>query len=137
MSNSVLNTNHLKSNQRILLVDDNDEVRNHNARALADSGYHIDTAENAVIAWKALKSNHYDLLITDNTMPGVTGLELIRQLRSEDISLPIILASGTAPAEELNRSPWLEVSALLTKPYTSSELLITVEYVLRMTESGQ
>ena len=120
----------MKSPYCILMVEDVTELRALNAELLSRSGYRVDTAENAVLAWKALQSKRYDLLITDNNMPGVTGLDLIRQLRSEDMMLPVILASGTAPAEELEQNPWLAVSALLPKPYTSDELLKAVDEVL-------
>ena len=70
--------------------------RNLNAEVLARNGYHVDTAEDGVSGWRALKDQRYDILITDNTMPGVTGLELVKKLRSEDMMLAVILASGTA-----------------------------------------
>src|ERR1039458_7222903 len=75
------------------------------ADVLAGAGYHVDTADSGASGWKALQTNHYDVLITDNTMPGVTGLDLIKKLRSADMTLAVILASGTVPAEELNRCP--------------------------------
>ena len=119
---------------RILLVDDDRDVRSLNAEVLVRAGYHVDTAENGTSGWKALQTNRYDALITDNTMPGMTGLDLIKKLRSEDMTLSVILASGTVPAEELNRCPWLQVDALLPKPYTIAELLRTVNQVLRPTK---
>jgi len=119
---------------RILLVDDDRDIRSLNADVLVRAGYHVDTAENGASGWKALEAKHYDVLITDNTMPGVTGLDLIKKLRSADMTLSVILASGTVPAEELNRCPWLQVDALLPKPYSIAELLRTVNQVLRTTE---
>jgi DNA-binding response OmpR family regulator len=115
---------------RILLVDDDHDLRSFNAALLVQSGYHVDTAGDGASGWRALQTNRYDALITDNTMPGVTGLELIKKLRSEDMTLAVILASGTVPAEELNRCPWLQVDALLPKPYSIAELLRTIDQVL-------
>jgi DNA-binding response OmpR family regulator len=125
-----------KSPRSILLVDDDRDICVLNADVLVRAGYKVDTAENGASAWKALRSNHYDALITDNTMPEITGLDLIKKLRSEDMTLPVILASGTVPAEELNQCPWLQVDALLPKPYSVAELLITVNRVLRATDSS-
>ncbi|HEX5400649.1 MAG TPA: response regulator [Verrucomicrobiae bacterium] len=119
---------------RILLVDDNQEIRGLNAEVLVRAGYHVDTAESAILAWKTLQASRYDLLITDNTMPGMTGLDLIKKVRSEDMVMSVILASGTVPAEELNRCPWLHVNALLPKPYTIASLLRTVNWVLARSE---
>jgi two-component system response regulator PilR (NtrC family) len=126
-----------KPPHRILLVDDDPDIRSLNADVLVRAGYHVDTAENGVSGWKALQANRYDALITDNTMPGVTGLDLIKQLRSADMTLSVILASGTVPAEELNRCPWLEVSALLPKPYSIAELLRTVDQVLSTADAAR
>jgi two-component system OmpR family response regulator len=120
--------------RRILLVDDDHGIRQLYADVLARSGYHVDTADNGASGWRALNASYYDLLITDNTMPGVTGLELIKKLRSEDMLLPVILASGTVPAEELNRCPWLQLDAVLPKPFSIEELLETVRAVLRATD---
>jgi DNA-binding response OmpR family regulator len=97
--------NHTNPPHRILLVDDDLYARELNAGALIRSGYKVDTAIDGADAWKALNDDSYDLLITDNKMPRVTGLDLIKKLRSEDMTLPVILASGTVPMEELKRHP--------------------------------
>src|ERR1700728_686053 len=82
---------------RILLVDDDSHLLELNAVALIRFGYDVDTAEDGAAAWQALHDINisYDLLITDNKMPKVTGLELIKKMRSEEMTLPVILASGT------------------------------------------
>jgi len=115
---------------RILLVEDDLYSRELNAGVLIRSGYTVDTANDGADGWKALQDQSYDLLITDNKMPRVTGLELIKKIRSEDMMLPVILASGTVPVEELNRHPWLQLDASLPKPFTIAELLETVKNVL-------
>ena len=115
----------------ILLVDDDHDLRSFIAALLVHSGYRVDTAGDGASGWIALKNRHYDVLITDNTMPRVTGLELIKKLRSEDMTLPVIMASGTAPTEELSQNPWLNIDAVLSKPYTITELVKTVGEVLQ------
>ena len=121
---------------RILLVDDDLDLRNLYTDVLTRAGYQVDTAENGATGWKALQAGHYDALVTDNNMPEVTGMDLIKKLRSADMTLSVILASGTVPAEELNRCPWLQVDALLPKPYSIDELLRTVDQVLRTAEGA-
>jgi DNA-binding response OmpR family regulator len=120
---------------RILLVDDDLYVRELSAGVLIRFGYQVDTAEDGADAWKVLNEVSYDLLITDNKMPRVTGLELIKKLRSQDMTLPIILVSGTVPTEELKRHPWLQLDATLPKPFTIDELLDTVTKVLRAADN--
>jgi DNA-binding response OmpR family regulator len=116
--------------RRILVVEDDPDIRLLNTEVLTESGYHVDAAVDGVEAWHALKSKPYDLLITDNNMPIVTGLELIKKLRAEDMTLPVILMSGTLPTEELEKHPWLQIQATLLKPYTLAELFRTVKEVL-------
>ncbi len=60
-------------------------------------------------------------------MPGMTGLELVKKLRSEGMTLAVILASGTVPAEELSQNPWLKIDAVLSKPFTIAELVKTMD----------
>ena len=115
---------------RILLVDDDIYMRELIAEVLINSGYKVDNADDGADAWKALNDVNYDILITDNKMPRVTGLELIKKLRSEDMTLPIILMSGTMPTEELKQHPWMRLDATLSKPFSIAELLDTVKAVL-------
>ena len=119
---------------RILLVDDAIDIRLLSADLLFHSGYQVDTAEDGESGWEALQAKNYDLLITDNKMPKVSGLELVKKLRSARMALPVILVSGAMP-EELNRLPWLQLAATLWKPFTPDELLGTVKKVLRATDS--
>jgi two-component system sensor histidine kinase/response regulator len=123
--------------RRILVVEDDRDLRRINAMVLHHAGYHVDTAEDGASGWKALQANHYDVLITDNNMPVVTGLELIMKVRSEEMPLSVILASGTAPTEELNRHPWLQLDAVLLKPYSTEAILVAVKKVLHEADGQQ
>ena len=120
---------------RILVVDDDSIVRRISAQALMDSGYHVDASEDGAAAWEALQIKAFNLLITDNNMPGLTGVELVKKLRSARMALPVILATGTFPTQEFTRCPWLQPAATLLKPYTFEEMLRTVKNVLRATDS--
>ncbi len=119
------------SSCRILLIDDNVSVRELSARVLARSGYQVDAAEDGEAGWRIIKSDSYDLLVTGNHMPRLSGFGLVQRLRFQRIRLPVIIASGHLDTEELNRDPWLDVAALLLKPFTTDQLLATVEEVLR------
>ncbi len=122
---------------RILVVDDDDFVRQLNTRVLVKSGYNVDAAEDGAVAWDTLQLNGYDLLVTDNKMPKVTGVELLQKLHAARIFLPVIMATGTLPDEEFARSPWLQPAATLLKPYSNAELLATVEDVLCATTEAR
>ena len=120
------------SPRRILVVDDDVTIRRLSKAVLIHHGFQVDAAEDGAAGWDALRVNQYDLLITDNNMPNVTGVELVKKLRSADMTLPVILVSGLIP-DELNRNPRL-LDATLLKPFTSQELLETVNHVLRAPE---
>jgi DNA-binding NtrC family response regulator len=121
---------------RILLVDDDALIRQACAQLLRCFGYQTETAKDGAVAWKALQANGYELLITDNNMPKVSGVELVEKVRSAHMALPVILASGDLPTKkELDSNPWLQAVAMLVKPFTGDELLGTVERVLRESDN--
>jgi DNA-binding NtrC family response regulator len=74
-------------------------------------------------------------MITDNNMPKVSGIELLKKLQAARMALPVIMATGTVPTEEFARHPWLRPAALLFKPYTAKEMLIAVKQVLSAADS--
>jgi DNA-binding response OmpR family regulator len=119
---------------RILVVDDDRDIRRFAAQALVGSGFHVDAAEDGAIAWETLQLNSYDLLITDNNMPKLTGVELVKKLRSARMALPVIMATGKLPAKELAQNPLLQLAAILPKPFSFEELLGTVKEVLHATD---
>jgi DNA-binding response OmpR family regulator len=116
--------------QRILLVEDEPDIRRLNTEVLAQSGYQVDAAEDGSVAWQALNTNSYDLLITDNDMPKVSGLELLDKLNAARIPMPVIMVSGTMPTEDFKQHPWLQIHTMLLKPYTIAELLAKVKEAL-------
>jgi CheY-like chemotaxis protein len=119
----------------ILVVDDDREIRAFSAEALVGFGYRVDVTGDVAAAWNELHVNSYDLLITDNNMPNLSGVELVMKLRSARMTLPVILVSGELSAEELNRNAWLQLDATLVKPFSSGQLLETVSAVLLAAEN--
>jgi two-component system cell cycle response regulator CpdR len=115
---------------RILVVDDDEDIRRFNAEALIGSGYHVESAVDGAAGWEALNSKSYHLLITDNNMPRLTGIELIKKMNAARMAVRVIMASGVPPAEESE----LRLAAKLPKPYTLEQLLGTVKKVLGAAE---
>jgi CheY-like chemotaxis protein len=115
---------------RILLVEDDSAVRQASAMLLVRAGYQVNAVEGSQAAWEALQSRSYDLLITDNQMPEMSGLELVRKLRSAQLALPVIMASGGIDERDLTQNQWLQPATVLPKPFTSAALLETVAEVL-------
>ena len=122
-----------KPSHRILVVDDDISIRQLNTNILLRRGYEVDAAEDGAAAWEALCSDSYDLLITDNVMPKLSGVELLKRLRAARMELPVIMATGSLPREDFTRHPWLQPEVTLLKPYAIEEMLRTVEETLRAT----
>lgn len=120
---------------RILVVDDEPCIRQLNTEALLHSGYHVDAAADGAAAWDTLQLKSYHLLVTDNDMPNVTGVDLLKKLHAAHMALPVIMTTGTLPTAEFTRYPWLKPHASLIKPYTIDELVGTVREVLHAASS--
>ncbi len=126
----------LNPRQRILVVEDEAMIRRLNTEVLSYSGYQVDAAADGDEAWEALQQNHYDLVVTDQDMPGLTGVGLIKKLYAARMAMPVIMATGSYPRAELELHPWLQVEAALLKPYSYDELLDTVKNVLHAFNHG-
>ena len=120
----------------ILVVDEDSDLRQLYAEALAGHGYHVDAAEDGAAAWEALRANRYNLLITEHEIPHLTGVELVKLLRGARMALPVVMAAGRMPTHELARNPSLQLAATLSKPFAVEALVDTVRNVLRVTDSA-
>jgi DNA-binding response OmpR family regulator len=116
--------------QRILVVDDDSDVRQLSVDVLTDSGYDVAAAKDGAAGWQALQADNYDLVITDNRMPRMTGLEMIEKLRAAHMTLPVLMATRQPPADEFARQPWLKPDATLQRPFSNDELLEAVKKIL-------
>ena len=112
---------------RILLVDDEQGVRDYTAQVLADAGYAVETAARADEAEALLRTEPIDLLITDIVLPGRDGVELARLLRRLQPDAKVLFTTGYTRhiAPEL-----LPDAEILDKPYQRDGLLHAVLHVL-------
>jgi two-component system, OmpR family, response regulator len=114
----------------LLIVEDARDLREPLVRYLKENGYRVTAAENAAAARKLLKTNAFDLVITDIMMPGEDGLSLARHVR-ETSAAPLIFL--TARGEEVDRVVGLELGAddYVVKPFYPREVLARIAAVLR------
>jgi PAS domain S-box-containing protein len=111
------------SRRKILAVDDDFLVLMNTAAMLEDMGHEVVEASSGDLALKLFKEHDdFDLLITDQAMPGMTGLQLIEKIRSERANLPVILATGYA---ELPEGYSFDVPKI-TKPFDERQLAAAV-----------
>lgn len=113
--------------RRILLVDDEPAVMKAVQRTLQRRGYEVETASNGAEALERLRTRRgIDLVITDQTMPVMTGTELIEQLRADGLTMPVILASGFGAAVDRARIDGSGDVWRMDKPFATDELLAMV-----------
>jgi CheY-like chemotaxis protein len=119
--------------KRILLVDDEPDVRTSIALILKMEGYEVLTATHGAAALEMLDSPLPDIVICDFMMPWMNGRELILQLKAREDTrdIPTIMMSGVTPGEP---EPW---DAFLRKPMDITELLGTIERLLLAGSAGQ
>ncbi|WP_323032293.1 response regulator transcription factor [Paracoccus sp. (in: a-proteobacteria)] len=119
---------------RLLVVDDDSDIRGLLAEQLGRSGYMVSTARDGGEMRQVLAREHIDLIVLDLNLPREDGLSLCRELRSRSAT-PVIML--TARAEPIDRVLGLEMGAddYLAKPFEPRELLARIRNVLRRTEA--
>jgi CheY-like chemotaxis protein len=110
---------------RLLVVDDEPDVRATLAQMLSEAGHSVDSVGNGKCALAALRSDRFDLVVSDYLMPGMNGAELIAQARQVRPDQPFLVVSGFSDSDELMRS--CPNTVRLGKPFTATELLAAVE----------
>ncbi len=118
------------NNLHILVVDDDDRIRDLLKDYLTQNKYIVSTAENAEDAKKKLEYIKFDIIILDVMMPGQNGYELTKIIK-KDIKVPIILL--TAKGEVENRIKGLELGAddYIGKPFEPKELLLRINNIIK------
>ena len=119
---------------RILVIDDDPFIRSLLQLVLAQAGYEVQVAEDAVEGGKALLRPGFDLVLCDIDMPYLTGLELVTALRAseETASIPVVFVSSHMDTETLIAAQELGAAGYLIKPFQSEQLLETVGRCLLM-----
>jgi len=117
---------------KVLIVDDEEKIRNVIKEYCESSNYECDEAENGNIALEKLKKNDYDILILDIMMPKMDGFELLKELPKE-YKIPTIILS--ARDEELDKLQGFDlgIDDYLTKPFSPKELIARIKAIIKRT----
>ncbi|MDP1796789.1 MAG: response regulator [Planctomycetaceae bacterium] len=113
----------------ILVAEDNRVMSDVMRFNLQKAGYHVTIARNGTEAWELLQSARFDVLVTDYQMPGLTGEEVCKAMRTHrpDLHLPIIFLSARGLELSVERmKSELGIETLLHKPFSPRELLEAV-----------
>jgi DNA-binding response OmpR family regulator len=121
--------------RQVLIVEDDPGLRVLLARTLRENGLKPTTVPASREMWRAMRSTPFDLVLLDVMLPGTSGLDLCREIRTKS-AVPIIMVS--ARGEELDRVLGLELGAddYIAKPFSTKELMARVRAVLRRTAAG-
>ena len=120
-----------ESQKRILIVDDDDDIRELLEFDVRSSGYFVDTASDGMEGLNKALNNSYDLILLDVMMPKMNGFDVCKNIRNAKLSIPILML--TAKAEVDDRVEGLDAGAddYLTKPFAMKELLARVKALTR------
>ncbi len=118
--------------ERVLLVDDEQALALMGKQMLESVGYTVETRTSSVEALELfrMKPGHFDLVVTDLTMPNLTGRELAREIKALRPDMPIVLCTGFSELVTEERAQALGIAALITKPVLKSKLARTVRTAL-------
>jgi len=120
---------------KILLVDDDHDLRGFMRDILTSKGYDVVEAFDYDTAVVHLKRGVFDLALLDITLPGKSGLEILKFVRNNRLGCPVIMVTGTAGLDLAIRSMALGAQDYVTKPLSPNYLLHSVEHALAVQHS--
>ena len=125
---------HESGRAKILVIDDEGSLRDMLSILLQREGYQVDQAENGLDGSKMLQEQDYDLVITDIQMPRMSGIELLRKLRSEENDVTILMITAFSSTEEAVEAMKLGAYDYITKPFKNDEIRLVVKNALERKE---
>jgi CheY-like chemotaxis protein len=121
-----------KGVERILFVDDEEDLVEMAEDILDELGYVVTSTVNGHEALALIKQDpsRFDLIITDQTMPGMTGLDLAEKVLALRGDMPIVLCTGFSHAVDAGAAQQAGIKALAMKPFTKREIVTTIRKAL-------
>lgn len=116
----------------LLLIDDDDSLRRVMEFSLTEAGYNVQTAVSGEEGLRLFEKGFFDAVITDITMPGMSGMEVLARVRKHDAHAPVIVITAYGTIESAVEAMKQGASDYITKPVSRDELRITVEKAVKM-----
>ncbi len=116
---------------RVLIIEDDREVANYLQRGLREFGVVVDHVANGLDGLQLARDPSYDALIVDRMLPGLEGLEIVRRLRGEGVSTPVLVLSALSHVDERVRGLKAGCDDYVIKPYVLAELHARLEAIVR------
>ncbi|KPC33307.1 Chemotaxis protein CheY [Pseudomonas syringae pv. cilantro] len=128
----------MDKNMKILIVDDFSTMRRIIKNLLRDLGFtNTSEADDGLTALPMLQSGAFDFLVTDWNMPGMSGIDLLRQVRADDRlkSLPVLMVTAEAKREQIIEAAQAGVNGYVVKPFTAQALKEKIEKIFERVNS--
>lgn len=117
--------------KRILIVDDDDEIRELLEFDVRSSGYFVDTASNGLDGLNKALNNTYDLILLDVMMPKMNGFDVCKNIRQAKLSIPILMLTAKGTIEDKTSGFDCGADDYLVKPFDIQEVLLRIRVLLK------
>ncbi|MCU1429406.1 MAG: Response regulator with domain [Actinomycetia bacterium] len=117
--------------ERVLVVDDDEQVRSLLGRFLGRRGYVLSFASSPAEALDTISGGNVDLVLSDVKMPGGSGIQLLETLRERNVDVPVVMVSGVSDPDFADTALALGASGYVTKPFDASQVLIAAANAIR------
>lgn len=117
--------------KRILIVDDDDEIRDLLEFDISQSGYFVDTASDGLEGLNKALNNAYDLILLDVMMPKMNGFDVCRNIRQAKLAIPILMLTAKGTIDDKTEGFDCGADDYLVKPFDIQEVLLRIRVLLR------
>src|SRR5258706_5735405 len=116
--------------ERILIIDDNESLRYTLASVLEESGFEPSAVEDGHKALDAIKRNQYELVICDMKLPGMDGMQILKEIKKIREDLPVIMLTAFGDIKNAVEAMKYGAQDYLTKPFDNEDMIITIRKAL-------
>jgi DNA-binding NtrC family response regulator len=117
--------------KKILIIDDEVIVRKTLSKILVEEGYSVCCVEDGDAALSKIKDNAFDLVLLDIKLSGMDGINILKNLRSADNNIPVVLISGFLTMENIERASRYGIFSYIRKPFRIDDLRAKVKRALK------
>lgn len=121
---------------RILIVDDNEELRKMLGEILERTGYEVKSTDKAKDALAIIERGHADLLLLDLKMPGVGGFDLLKLIRRRHLPIPVIVVSAHISEEVAKQLAVVGIQGMIAKPFKKDRMTDEINRVVQKHLTG-
>lgn len=129
----------MDNNMKILVVDDFSTMRRIIKNLLRDLGFtNTQEADDGLTALPMLKSGNFDFLVTDWNMPGMQGIDLLKEVRADESlsTLPVLMVTAEQKREQIIEAAQAGVNGYIVKPFTAVTLKEKIDKIFERIEGG-